>query len=69
MGQWSYEIKNVYKTGGKAAVQVRFSDGATFFYKTFPVETASQLESVDLMCVDEIARVEELFAKVDQLKK
>ena len=66
MNKWSYNIQKAYKTGGRAAVQVRFSDGENFFYKTFPVETASQLETVELMCQDEIARITELYAAVEK---
>ena len=69
MAKWSYKIQKVYKTPGKAAVQVRFSDGVNFFFKTYPVESASQLESIDLACVDELARIEELYRKVDDLQK
>ena len=67
--QWKYEIVKIYRTPGKAAVQVRFSCGDEFFYKTFVFENAGQLESIDFACRDEIARVEELYKKVDELNK
>jgi len=66
MNKWSYNIQKAYKTGGRAAVQVRFSDGENFFYKTFPVEVASQLETIQMQCEDEVSRITELYMAVDR---
>lgn len=67
--KWEYAIKKIYKTPGRAAVQVRFTNGESIFYKSFRVETASDLEAVEIMCVDEVARIEELYCKVDEMQK
>lgn len=70
MGKWTYTVGKITKTGGRACAQVRFSNGSDeFYYRTFPMDSISQLESLDLTCQDEIARVEELYKKVDEMQK